>query len=69
MIELGRGEKTHLKLLNAKGKIKWKTSSKRIIKIKKKSKGKLLIKAKKKGVAFITATHKKKKYRCKIKVY
>jgi uncharacterized repeat protein (TIGR02543 family) len=70
---LKRGKKLTLKLKNASGKIKWKSSNKKIAtvsskgKVKVKKKIKALTKKKKVKVT-ITATYKKKKYKCVITV-
>ena len=61
------GKTTTIKLKNA-GKVKWKTSKKSVVSISKKKKNKVWIKAKKAGTATITATYKKKTYKCRITV-
>lgn len=61
------GKTTTIKLKNA-GKVKWKTSKKSVVSISKKKKNKVWIKAKKAGKATITATYKKKTYKCRITV-
>lgn len=72
-VTLKRGKKLTLKLKNASGKIKWKSSNKKIAtvsskgKVKVKKKIKALTKKKKVKVT-ITATYKKKKYKCVITV-
>ena len=48
--------------------IKWKTSKKAVVKIKSKSKNKVTLQAVKPGKATITATYKKKAYKCKVTV-
>lgn len=58
------GETYKLKLIGAKGKIKWKSSKKSVVSVN--SKGK--IRAKKKGKATVTATNKGKKYKFRITV-
>ena len=70
-ISLFEGDKKTIKLsgFSAKvrsGKIKWKTSNKRIVTISKKYGRKITVKAKKAGKVKITATYKKKKYSCVI---
>ena len=58
------GKKTTLKLKNANAsKVKWSSSNKKVATV---SKG--VIKAKKVGKATITATYKKKKYKCTVTV-
>lgn len=61
------GKTAVIKLKNA-GKVKWKTSKKSVVSISKKKKNKVWIKAKKAGKATITATYKKKTYKCRITV-
>ena len=61
------GETVTIKLKNAK-KVKWKTSKKSVVSIVKKKGNKATIKAKKAGKATITATYKKKTYKCRITV-
>lgn len=63
-ISLYVGDSYTLKLKNAKGKVKWSSSKKRIATVS--SKGK--VKAKKKGTCKITAKVGKKKYTCKVTV-
>ena len=58
------GQTLQLKLNNAKGTVKWKSSKKAVATVS--SKGKVT--AKKKGSATITATNGKKSYKCKITV-
>lgn len=58
------GDTAKLKVIGAKGKVKWKSSNKSIVKVN--SKGK--ISAKKAGKAKITATNKGKKLVCKVTV-
>lgn len=61
------GKTATLTLKNA-GKVKWKTSKKSIVTITRKKQNKVIIKAKKAGKATITATYKKKTYKCRITV-
>lgn len=63
-VELAIGSATQLNLEGAKGTVKWTTSDKTIATVT--SKGK--VKAIKKGNATITATYKKVKYSCNVKV-
>lgn len=60
------GKTATLTLKNA-GKVKWKTSKKYVVTVTKK-KNKVIIKAKKAGKATITATYKKKTYKCRVTV-
>ena len=65
-VSLLRNKTYTLKLTGASSsKVKWKTSHKRIATVSKKGK----IKAIKSGSTKITATYKKKKYTCSVKVY
>ena len=57
-------QSVQLKLKNAKGTVKWKSSNKKVATVN--SKGKVT--GKKAGTATITATYGKKKYTCKITV-
>lgn len=61
------GNTVTIKLKSAK-KVKWKTSKKSVVSIVKKKGNKATIKAKKVGKATITATYKKKTYKCRITV-
>ncbi len=61
------GKTTTITLKNAR-KVKWKTSKKSVVSISKKKKNKVWIKAKKAGKATITATYKRKTYKCRITV-
>lgn len=61
------GKTATIKLKNA-GNVKWKTSKKSVVSISKRKKNKVWIKAKKEGKATITATYKKKTYKCRITV-
>lgn len=60
--------KTAVITLKKAGKVKWKTSKKSVVAITKKRKNKVSIKAEKAGQATITATYKKKPYKCRITV-
>lgn len=60
--------KTAVITLKNAGKVKWKTSKKSVVKITKQQKNKVTIKAIKAGKATITATYKKKTYKCRITV-
>lgn len=64
---MNEGKTTVITLKNA-GKVKWKTSKKSVVTITKKKINKVAIKAKKAGKATITATYKKKTYKCRITV-
>ncbi|MGN1166445.1 MAG: Ig-like domain-containing protein [Lachnospiraceae bacterium] len=61
---LAPGKTVQLKMLNSKGTVTWKSSNKSVATVSKKGK----VTAKKPGTAKITATYKKKKYTCTIKV-
>ena len=61
------GKTATIKLKNA-GKVKWKTSKKSVVSISKNKRNKVWIKAKKAGKATVTATYKKKTYKCRITV-
>ena len=58
------GDSFKLKLKNAKGKIKWSSSNKKVATVSKKGN----VKAVKAGKATITAKNSGKKYKCKVKV-
>lgn len=60
--------KTDTLTLKNAGKVKWKTSKKSVVTITRKKQNKVIIKAKKAGKATVTATYKKKAYKCKITV-
>lgn len=60
--------KTAAVKLKSAGKVKWKTSKKSVVSISKKKKNRVWIKAKKAGKATITATYKKRTYKCRITV-
>lgn len=64
----GQTYKLKLKGVSGKAKVKWKTSKKSVVSIAKKKGNTVTLKAKKKGTAVVTATYKKKKYKCKITV-
>ncbi len=61
---LNPGATLQLKLRNAKGKVRWKSSNKAVAAVSKKGK----VTAKSKGKATITAVWNKKKYTCKVQV-
>jgi len=65
---VGQTYKLKLKGVPGKAKVKWKTSKKSVVSIAKKKGNTVTLKAKKKGTAVVTATYKKKKYRCKVTV-
>lgn len=67
-ISVGQTYRLKLKGKSGKAKVKWKTNKKSVVSITKKRGNTVTLKAKKKGVAIVTATYKKKKYRCKIMV-
>lgn len=67
-ITAGQTYKLKLKGVSGKAKVKWKTSKKSVVSIAKKKGNTVTLKAKKKGTAVVTATYKKKKYKCKITV-
>lgn len=62
------GKTYKIKLKNSGSKVKWKSSKKSVVSIQKKKGNVVTVKAKKPGKATITATYKKKKYKCKITV-
>lgn len=64
----GQTYKLKLKGVSGKAKVQWKTSKKSVVSIAKKKGNTVTLKAKKKGTAVVTATYKKKKYKCKITV-
>lgn len=61
------GKTATLTLKNA-GKVKWKTSKKFVVTLTRMKQNKVIIRAKKVGKATVTATYKKKAYKCKITV-
>lgn len=63
-VTLRKGETKKLKLKNVSGKIKWKSSKKSVVSVT--SNG--LVRAKKAGKATVTATYKKKQYKCAVTV-
>ena len=65
---VGQTYKLKLKGVPGKAKVKWKTSKKSVVSIAKKKGNTVTLKAKKKGTAIVTATYKKKKFKCKIMV-
>ena len=64
------GQTYHLKLkgVSKKARVKWKTSKKSVVSITKKKGNTVTLKAKKKGTEVVTATYKKKKYKCRVTV-
>lgn len=62
--KIKKGKKIKLKVLNAPGKVKWKSSNKRVATVSKNG----VVKGKKKGKVTISAKVKGKTYKCKIKV-
>ena len=64
------GQKCQLKLNGVSGRagVKWKTSNKRVVSIAKRKGNTVTFKTVKKGKAVVTATYKKKKYRCRVTV-
>ncbi len=64
-VVLKKGKSIKLSLTGAKGRVKWKSSNKKVVKVNRRGK----VKAKKPGTAIITATFKKKNYTCKVTVY
>ena len=67
-ITLKLGNTKVLKLKNAKGKVKWKTSNAKVVSIKKKDATSITLTPKKQGKVTITATNNKKTYTCKVNV-
>ncbi|MCI8379815.1 MAG: Ig-like domain-containing protein [Lachnospiraceae bacterium] len=67
-ITVGQTYRLKLKGVSSKAKVKWKTSKKSVVSIAKKKGNTVTLKAKKKGTAIVTATYKKKKFKCKITV-
>lgn len=67
-LTVGQTYKLKLKGVPGKAKVKWKTSKKSVVSIAKKKGNTVTLKAKKKGTVVITATYKKKKYKCRITV-
>ena len=67
-ITLKLGNTKVLKLKNAKGKVKWKTSNAKVVSIKKKDATSITLTPKKQGNVTITATNNKKTYTCKVNV-
>lgn len=63
-ITIVKGQKKKLTLKNAKGSVKWSTSKKKVATVDKKGN----VTGKKKGTAVISATFKKKTYKCTVKV-
>ncbi len=67
-ITVGQTYRLKLKGVSGKAKVKWKTSKKSVVSIVKKKGNIVTLKAKKAGTAVVTATYKKKKYKCRITV-
>lgn len=67
-LTVGQVYKMKLKGVFRKSKVKWRTSKKSVVSITKKKGNTVTLKAKKKGTVVVTATYKKKKYKCKITV-
>lgn len=68
IMTVGQTYRLKLKGVPDKAKAKWKTSKKMVVSIAKKKGNTVTLKAKKKGTAVVTATYKKKKYKCKVTV-
>ncbi len=68
LIVMEKGNKKTLTLKDAKGKVKWSTNNKKVIRLTKKGK-KVVIKAKKTGLATVKAKNKGKIYKCRIMVF
>lgn len=64
----GQTYQLKLKWVSGKAKVKWKTSKKSVVSIAKKKGNTVTLKAGKKGTVVVTATYKKKIYKCKITV-
>lgn len=64
----GQKYRLQLKGVSGKAKIRWKTSKKSVVSIAKRTGDTVTFKTLKKGKAVITATYKKKKYKCRITV-
>ena len=64
------GQKCQLKLNGVSGRagVKWKTSNKRVVSVAKRKGNTVTFKAVKRGKAVVSATYKKKKYRCRVTV-
>ncbi len=67
-VTAGQTYRLKLKGVSRRAKVKWKTSKKTVVSIAKKKGNTVTLKAKKKGTALVTATYKKKKYKCRITV-
>ncbi len=63
-VTLRKGESKKLKLKNASGKIKWKSSKKSVASVSASG----LVKAKKTGKTTVTVTYKNKQYKCTVTV-
>jgi len=64
----GQKYQLQLKGVSGKAKVRWKTSKKSVVSIAKRKGNTVTFKTLKKGKAVITATYKKKKYKCRITV-
>ena len=64
----GQTYQLKLKWVSGKAKVKWKTRKKSVVSIAKKKGNTVTLKAGKKGTVVVTATYKKKIYKCKITV-
>lgn len=67
-VTAGQTYQLKLKGVSRRAKVKWKTSKKTVVSIAKKKGNTVTLKAKNKGTALVTATYKKKKYKCRITV-
>jgi len=67
-VTAGQTYRLKLKGVSRRAKVKWKTSKKTVVSIAKKKGNTVTLKAKKRGTALVTATYKKKKYKCRITV-
>lgn len=67
-ITVGQTYRLKLKGVSGKAKVKWKNSKKSVVSIVKKKGNTVTLKAKKVGTAVVTATYKKKKYKCGVTV-
>ena len=68
VMKTGQTYRLELKGVSRKAKVKWKTDKKSVVSIAKKKGNIVTLKARKKGTAVVTATYKKKKYKCRITV-
>lgn len=67
-MKVGQTYRMRLKGVSAKANVKWIISKESVVSIAKKKGNTVTIKAKKRGTSVVTATYKKKKYKCKIMV-